>query len=119
MKLKHVYLTALEPESLARFYDGLGLTIRFVDGAKWIQFAGEKTAFCIAGPAESASEAARNAVVVFEVDDLERTLDRARALGAEPFGAVRDMGTHGRVAHLRDPQNNTIQLFQAAINRGA
>ncbi|MGY4154364.1 putative enzyme related to lactoylglutathione lyase [Bradyrhizobium sp. USDA 4461] len=118
MKLKHIYLTAQEPEALARFYEALGLTIRFADGAKWIQFAGEKAAFCIAGPGESASEGARNAVVVFEVDDLELTLDRARALGAEIFSEVRDMGAHGRVACLKDPQNNTIQLFQASKKQG-
>jgi len=118
MKLKHIYLTALEPEALARFYEALGLTIRFADSAKWVQFAGEKAAFCIASPGESVSERARNAVVVFEVDDLELTLDRARALGAEVFGEVRDMGAHGRVAHLKDPQRNTIQLFQAAIKQG-
>jgi predicted enzyme related to lactoylglutathione lyase len=30
------------------------------------------------------------------------------------LGEVRDMGAHGRVAHFRDPQHNTIQLIQVA-----
>ncbi|RZN36029.1 VOC family protein [Bradyrhizobium sp. Leo121] len=114
MKLKQVYLTAVEPEGLAKFYEALGLTIRFADRGKWIQFVGEKAAFCIASPAESVSEQSHNAVLVFEVDDLEMAVERARAEGAEVLGEVRDMGAHGRVAHLRDPQHNTIQLIQVA-----
>ncbi|WP_229187223.1 VOC family protein [Bradyrhizobium oropedii] len=39
-------------------------------------------------------------------------LDRARAEEAEVLGEVRDMGAHGRVAHFKDPQQNTIQLFR-------
>lgn|GEM_PF-543212 len=114
VKLKHVYLTAVEPEELAGFYEALGLTIRFADRGKWIQFAGEKAALCVASPAESVSEPSRNAVLVFEVDNLELALGRARAQGAEMLDEVRDMGAHGRVAHFKDPQRNTIQLFQAA-----
>lgn len=113
MKLKHVYLTAPEPEALARFYEALGSTIRFADGGKWIQFVADKAAFCVASPAESASEQSRNAVVVFEVEDMDAALERARAQGAELIGEVRDMGAHGRVAHVKDPQCNSIQFFQA------
>jgi predicted enzyme related to lactoylglutathione lyase len=94
VKLKHVYLTAPEPEALARFYEALGLTIRFADRGKWIQFAGDETAFCVASPAESATEHSRNAVAVFEVEDLGVALDRARAEGAELLGEVRNMGPH-------------------------
>ncbi|MBR1206062.1 MULTISPECIES: VOC family protein [unclassified Bradyrhizobium] len=114
MKLKQAYLTAAKPEALAGFYEALGLPIRFADGGKWIQFAGEKAALCIASPAESVSVPSRNAVLVFEVDDLEGALKRAQAQGAQALGEVRDMGAHGRVADFRDPENNTIQLFQAA-----
>jgi predicted enzyme related to lactoylglutathione lyase len=114
VKLKQVYLTAAQPEGLADFYEAFGLTIGFADHGKWIQFAGEKTAFCIAGPSESASDQSKNAVLVFEVDDLETAVERARALGGETLGEIRDMGAHGRVAQLKDPQKNTIALFQAA-----
>lgn len=114
MKLKQVYLTAVEPEGLSGFYEALGLTIRFADRGKWIQFVGEKAALCVASPAESVSEPSRNAVLVFQVDDLEAALDRVRAQGADVIGEIRDMGAHGRVAHVRDPQHNTVQLFQPA-----
>jgi predicted enzyme related to lactoylglutathione lyase len=114
MKLKQVYLTAVDPEGLAGFYEALGLSMRFADRGKWIQFVGDVTAFCVASPAESVSEQSRSAVLVFEVDNLEAALARAETLGGRVFGEIRDMGAHGRVAHVRDPQNNTIQLFQAA-----
>ncbi len=118
MKLKQVYLTAVDPEGLAAFYEALGLTIRFADRGKWIQFIGDPTAFCVASPAESVSEQSPNAVLVFEVGDLETTIARAQTLGARVLGEIRDMGAHGRVAHLSDPHNNTLQLFQAAPRQG-
>jgi predicted enzyme related to lactoylglutathione lyase len=52
--------------------------------------------------------------VVFEVDKIEPVLDRAVAAGATVIAPVRDMGSHGRVAQIRDPDNNVIQLFEAA-----
>lgn len=112
LKLKQIYLTAIEPEGLATFYEALGLTIRFADAGKWVQFASDKSAFCIAGPGESISERARDAVLVFEVDDLSAAIARAQAAGGEAVGAIRDMGGHGRVAHVRDPRGNDIQFFQ-------
>lgn len=117
MKLKQVYLTAAEPEGLAEFYEALGLTVRFADAGKWIQFVGDKSAFCVAGLSESVSRPAQNAVLVFEVDDLEQAVAHAKDNGAEIFGEIRDMGGHGRIAQFKDPQRNTIQLFQAAIER--
>lgn len=116
MNLKQVYLTAAEPEGLARFYEGLGLTIRFADPGKWVQFAGEKTSFCVAGPTESVSTHSRDAVLVFEVADLEAAIGRARAMGAEVSDEIRDMGAHGRVVLVRDPHGNTIQFYQSANN---
>lgn len=114
MKLKQVYLTAADPEALAGFYKALGLTVRFADQGKWIQFEGEKTAFCVASSSESASNPSGNAVLVFEVEDLEPVLEAAREQGADVSGDIREMGAHGRVAHFKDPQHNIVQLLQAA-----
>lgn len=114
VKLKHVYLSAAYPESLASFYEALGLTIRFADPGKWVQFAGEKTAFCIAGPTESVSDHSRDAVLVFEVDDLEEAIARARKAGASVSGKIRDMKSHGRVARVQDPLGNIIQFYSAS-----
>jgi predicted enzyme related to lactoylglutathione lyase len=114
MKVKHVYLTASQPARLAEFYTKTGLSIRFADGERWIQFRTEGAAFCVSGPDESASSPSSNAIVVFEVDQLEPVVDRAVAAGATLIAPVRDMGSHGRVAQIRDPDNNVIQLFEAA-----
>lgn len=117
VKLKQVYLTAADPEALAAFYKALGLTVRFADQGKWIQFESEKTAFCVASPLESVSKPSSNAVLVFEVEDLELVLKAAREQGADVSGEIRDMGAHGRVAHFKDPQHNIVQLLQAARKR--
>lgn len=114
MKLKQVYLSAAQPEGLAKFYEAMGLTVRFADPGKWIQFAGEKTAFCIAGPSESASDHSRDAVLVFEVEDLEGTIARAREAGAELSEKIREMGSHGRVVRVEDPLGNVIQFYSAS-----
>jgi predicted enzyme related to lactoylglutathione lyase len=114
VKLKQVYLTAADPEALAEFYKALGLTLRFADQGKWIQFEGEKTAFCVASSSESVSKPSGNAVLVFEVEDLEPVLEAAREQGADVSDDIREMGAHGRVAHFKDPQHNIVQLLQAA-----
>lgn len=114
VKLKQVYLTATDPDGLARFYETLGLTTRFADPGKWVQFSSEKVAFCIAGPGESVSETSRDAVLVFEVEDLDEMIANARAAGAEVSSGIRDMGSHGRVVQVRDPYSNLVQFFQTA-----
>jgi predicted enzyme related to lactoylglutathione lyase len=113
MKLKHVYLTSDDPERLSQFYAKLGFTVRFADANRWIQFKTEGAAFCIASPEESAGEISGNAIAVFEVDDLESTLETARNEGAISVGQVRDMGAHGRVALVQDAGHNIVQFFQS------
>lgn len=114
MKVKHVYLTATKPARLAEFYAKVGPSIRFADGERWIQFRTEGAAFCVSGIEESAAIASSNAVVVFEVKKLEPVLDRAVAAGATVIAPIREMAGHGRVAQIRDPDSNVIQLFEAA-----
>lgn len=112
MKLKQVYLTSSEPERLASFYEGLGLKMRFADPGKWIQFVSDPAAFCVASHAESVSEQFQDAVLVFDVENLEAAIDRAIGLGAR-VEAIRDMGSHGRTVKVRDPSGNVIQFYQA------
>jgi predicted enzyme related to lactoylglutathione lyase len=114
MKIKHVYLTASQPARLAEFYAKAGLTVRFADGERWIQFRTEGPAFCVSGLEESAAAVSSNAVVVFEVDKIEPVLQRCVDAGATVIAPARDMGSHGRVAQIRDPDNNIIQFFEAA-----
>ena len=112
VKLKQVYLTAADPERLASFYEGLGLKVRFADPGKWIQFVSDPAAFCVASPAESVSDQLQDAVLVFDVDNLEAAIESAVAGGAQ-VEAIRDMASHGRAVKVRDPSGNVIQFYQA------
>ena len=47
------------------------------------------------------------------VADLDHSLARCRALGGEVLGDVRDMGSYGRVAYVRDPSGAALALIQA------
>jgi predicted enzyme related to lactoylglutathione lyase len=114
MKIKHVYLTASQPTKLAEFYGKAGLAVRFTDGDRWIQFRSDGAAFCVAGSEESVSKPGSNAIVVFEVGKIEQVVERAVEAGATVISAIRDMGSHGRVAQVRDPEGNSIQFFEAS-----
>jgi len=112
MKIKHVYLSTENPKDLVEFYTRLGLSVRFADGTRWTQFVSDGSAFCIADQTESAAPPSSNAVVVFEVDDLDAALKRATEAGGEMAGPIRDMGDHGRVAQIRDIEHNVIQFLE-------
>jgi predicted enzyme related to lactoylglutathione lyase len=112
MKIKHVYLPAAKPKRLVEFYTKLGLSVRFSDGTRWTQFVSDGSAFCIADESESALPPSSNAVVVFQVDDLDVVLERAVEAGAEIVSPIRDMGDHGRVAQVRDTERNVIQFLE-------
>jgi predicted enzyme related to lactoylglutathione lyase len=49
--------------------------------------------------------------MVFEVDDFSAVTDRVTAAGGAVLG-TRDMGAHGAVLSLRDPEGNIVQLFK-------
>ena len=112
MKIKQVYLSTENPKALVEFYTRLGLSVRFADGTRWTQFVSDGSALCIADQTESAVPPRSNAVVVFEVDNLDTALKRALDAGAEIVGQIRDMGDHGRVAQIRDIERNVIQFLE-------
>jgi predicted enzyme related to lactoylglutathione lyase len=51
--------------------------------------------------------------MVFEVEDFAPAQERIAAAGGQVLG-VRDMGSHGAVLSLRDPEGNVVQLFKRA-----
>lgn len=112
MKIKHVYVATENPRDLVEFYTKLGLSVRFADGVRWTQFVSDGSAFCIADQTESTIPPGSNAIVVFEVDDLDTVLKRAAEAGAEIVGQIRDMGDHGRTAQIRDIERNVIQFLE-------
>lgn len=109
-RLQNVYVVAQKPAQLNAFYEqALGLKLKFRDGDRWIQYG---VGLALASP-EEAAPAISGAVTVFEVDDFEGAQDRIVAAGGQVLG-LRDMGSHGAVLSLRDPEGNIVQLFKRA-----
>ena len=109
-RLQNVYLVARKPGELNAFYESaLGLKVKFRDGERWIQYG----AGVALASLDEAKPAASGAVPVFEVDDFEGAQERIVAAGGQVLG-TRDMGAHGAVLSLRDPEGNIVQLFRRA-----
>ncbi|MBU1360111.1 MAG: VOC family protein [Gammaproteobacteria bacterium] len=109
-RLQNVYLVAQRPAELNAFYESaLGLKLKFRDGDKWIQYG---AGMALASP-EEAAPATAGAVMVFEVDDFTGVQERITGAGGAVLGQ-RDMGSHGTVLSLRDPEGHIVQLFRRA-----
>ena len=110
-RLQNVFVVAKEPAQLHAFYESaLGLRLKFRDGDRWIQYGVGNTSVSIAC-AQEAQPATSGLVMVFEVDDFTATAEGVAASGGEVLG-TRDMGAHGAVMSLRDPEGNVVQLFK-------
>ncbi|KWT84324.1 hypothetical protein APY03_4184 [Variovorax sp. WDL1] len=109
-RLQNVFVVAERPAELHAFYESaLGLQLKFRDKDRWIQYGVGNTSVALACR-EEALPATSGVVMVFEVDDIAATAERVAAAGGEVLG-TRDMGSHGAVLSLRDPEGNIVQLF--------
>ena len=112
-RVQNVFVVAKQPASLHAFYEGaLGLPMTFRDGDRWIQYGVGGTNVALAS-AEEAAPATSGLGMVLEVDDFEGATERIGAAGGQVLG-LRDMGSHGAVLSLRDPEGNLVQLFRRA-----
>ena len=110
-RLQNVFVVAERPAELHEFYESaLGLQLKFRDKDRWIQYGVGNTSVALACR-EEAVPATAGVVMVFEVDDFAAAAERVSALGGEVLG-TRDMGSHGAVLSLRDPEGNIVQLFK-------
>jgi predicted enzyme related to lactoylglutathione lyase len=110
-RLQNVYVVAEQPARLHAFYESaLGLQLKFRDQDRWIQYGVGNTSVALACR-EEALPATSGVVMVFEVEDFEGTAERVSAAGGEVLG-IRDMGSHGAVLSLRDPEGHIVQLFK-------
>lgn len=117
-RVQSVFVVAREPASLHAFYEGaLGLPLKFRDGDRWIQYGVGGTNVALAC-AEEAAPATGGLVMVLEVDDFDGAQERIVAAGGQMLG-LRDMGAHGAVLSLRDPEGNLVQLFRRAVQAPA
>jgi predicted enzyme related to lactoylglutathione lyase len=112
-RLQNVFVVAERPAELRAFYESaLGLQLKFRDRDRWIQYGIGNASVALACR-EEAAPATSGLVMVFEVDDLEAARERVAGAGGEVLG-LRDMGSHGAVLSLRDPEGNVVQLFKRA-----
>lgn len=112
-RLQNVFVVAQKPGELHAFYENaLGLPLKFRDQDRWIQYGVGNTNIALASP-EEAAPASAGLVMVFEVEDFAGAQERIEAAGGQVLG-VRDMGSHGAVLSLRDPEGNLVQLFKRA-----
>jgi len=112
-RLQNVFVVAERPAELHAFYESaLGLKLKFRDQDRWIQYGVGNTSVSLACK-EEAGPATSGLVMVFEVDDFAPAQERIAAAGGQVLG-VRDMGSHGAVLSLRDPEGNIVQLFKRA-----
>ena len=117
-RVQNVFVVAKEPSRLHAFYEGaLGLPMKFRDGDRWIQYGVGHTNVALAC-LEEAAPATSGLVMVLEVDDFEGAQERIVAGGGHVLG-LRDMGDHGAVLSLRDPEGNLVQLFRRAAPAAA
>jgi predicted enzyme related to lactoylglutathione lyase len=112
-RLQNVYVVAERPAELHAFYESaLGLQLKFRDQERWFQYGVGNTSVAVACK-EEAAPASSGLVMVFEVNTFEGADERVRDAGGQVLG-IRDMGTHGAVLSLRDPEGNVVQLFKRA-----
>jgi len=110
-RLQTVFVVAERPAELHEFYEqALGLEVKFRDQDRWIQYGVGGSNVALACQ-EEAVPATGGVVMVFEVDDFESATARVRDYGGQVLG-TRDMGSHGSVMSLRDPEGNIVQLFK-------
>lgn len=109
-RLAYVIVFTKRYEELQRFYhDGLGLEMRGSrDG--WTEFDTAGATFAL----HAMDDDERNGVLLrFETASLVRDMARLLSRGARFDGDVVETGT-GRLAHLWDPEDNLIALFEPA-----
>lgn len=110
-RLQNVYVVAERPAELHAFYESaLGLQLKFRDQDRWFQYGVGNTNVSLACR-EEAAPATSGLVMVFEVEDFAGTEQRIAGAGGQVLG-IRDMGAHGAVMSLRDPEGNVVQLFK-------
>lgn len=60
----------------------------------------------------SADDTQQRTVLSIHVDDVDSALDDVAALGGRPLGPPNDMPWGQRVAHIEDPDGNSVNLTQ-------
>jgi len=109
LRIQNVYFTFSKTEKAKAFYQELlSLNLRFEDGERWTQYDLKGHNLALASHDEAGP--LKNAIVVVEVDSDDHLQERVESLGGTLAG-TRDMGSHGTVHTVLDPEGNMFQLF--------
>ena len=112
-KLQNIYFPVEDVDSYAAFLEqALGLTLKFRDGDRWVQFDCGNSSLSVSAPSE-APPGVSNPVPVLEVDDIAAARIRITEMGGTILDE-RDMGDHGRTLAFAAPNGHVLQLLERA-----
>lgn len=100
--------------SIGFYRDVLGLNLRTRMGEDWAEFDVAGTTVALHGTREGHAPPQEGATIVFEVDDLESTMNALRGKDVSFEGEVNDVPGYGRFVSFRDPDGNLLQIFERA-----
>ena len=98
-------------ETIQFYEDVLGLSLQFNDRDQWAQFKLVDVTFALGGEEEVPDKLEANAVVTFEVENIEKMKTLLEEKGCW-VSEIRDMGSHGSTCYFFDPATNIVQLYQ-------
>lgn len=109
-RIQNCYHVVRDMQRQSTFYrEALGLKLQFEDSPRWIQLKAGDSSFALASSIEAGGLV--GPIVVFEVDNLDHTRESVLKAGGV-MGSLRDMGHHGSILTVRDPEGNAFQLFR-------
>lgn len=113
-KIVHFELPIDDPVRATAFYrDVLGWEVaQFGEAPYWLVTGGDPQAPGANGALVLRNETQAAPVLIAGVDDIDAALDRAVALGAALVQAKLPVPGVGWSAYVRDPEGNTLGLFQ-------
>ena len=113
--LDHVYYWTSDMARAIEFYrDALGLHLKQQHGDNWAEFDVGGQLFAVHGAVEGHPVSPGGATAVFTVQDLDEAMRALKDRGVEFDPHIGDVPGYGRYAVCRDPDGNTLQLFEYA-----
>ena len=95
-----------------RFYQDIGLELKFVDGNAWAEFDLGETAFALLQrPAEKGAVQPAKTRIMFEVNDIEKIRQQLISLGVKLIGGVREEA-YGKLLTFEDPDGHWLEFFE-------
>ena len=108
------YWTMDMDQSVGFYRDVLGLSLRQRMGEDWAEFDVGGTTVALHGTREGHAPPQEGATIVFEVDDLDTTMNALRGRDVVFEGEVAEVPGYGRFVTFRDPDGNMLQIFERA-----